>query len=124
MVIKDVIVEDNRKARQSELGKAEDIIGQGLEQWRARLRERDAVDCVKSYRSQAEVLRDEELNKAIKTLNNGAAPEQVLSQLARALTNKLIHQPSSGMREAGARGDKRMLEYAQRLLGLDDKDTE
>lgn len=118
------IVEDNRKARQSELGKAEEIIAQGLDQWRARLRERDAVDCVKSYRSQAEALRDLELEKALKTLNSGAAPEQVLAQLARALTNKLIHQPSSGMRDAGARGDKRMLEVAQRLLGLDDKDAE
>ncbi len=118
------IVEDNRKARQSELGKAEDIIAKGLDQWRARLRERDAVDCVKSYRAQAEALRDLELQKALKTLNSGAAPEQVLSQLARALTNKLIHQPSSGLRDAGARGDKRMLEVAQRLLGLDDKDPE
>lgn len=117
------IVEDNRKARQSELGKAEDIIEQGLQQWRARLRERDAVDCVKTYRAQAEHLRDEELNKALKSLSKGSDAGQVVSQLARALTNKLIHHPSSAMREAGARGDKRMLEHAQRLLGLDDKDS-
>ena len=117
------IVEDNRKARQSELGKAEEIIEQGLQQWRARLRERDAVDCVKTYRAQAETLRDEELNKALKSLSKGGDAEQVVSQLARALTNKLIHQPSTAMREAGARGDKRMLEHAQRLLGLDDKDS-
>jgi hypothetical protein len=59
-----------------------------------RLRELAAVDVLKAYRQQGERLRDEELQKAQRLLANGGNAEDVLMQLARGLTNKLLHAPS------------------------------
>ena len=66
----------------------------GAEDFMVRLRELAAVDVLKAYRQQGERLRDEELIKAQRMLANGSGAEEVLMQLARGLTNKLLHAPS------------------------------
>jgi glutamyl-tRNA reductase len=66
----------------------------GADDFMVRLRELAAVDVLKAYRQQGERLRDEELQKAQRLLANGGNAEDVLMQLARGLTNKLLHAPS------------------------------
>lgn len=118
------IVDENRKARVHEALKADEIIGVAIVEWERQWRALDAVDTVKDYRAQAEALRIHELEKALRALNNGAPAEQVLEQFARGLTNKLIHNPSSRLREAAANGETETLKLARRLLGLDDGKAE
>jgi glutamyl-tRNA reductase len=45
-------------------------------------------------------------------------PQQVVAQLARAITNKLIHAPTTGLKKASAEGRHDVLGHAARLLGL------
>lgn len=118
------IVDENRKARAHEALKADDIIDAAIVDWERQWRSLDAVDTVKDYRAQAELLRQHEMEKALRSLNNGVPAEQVLEQFARGLTNKLIHKPSSRMREAAANGETHTLKLARQLLGLDDSKTE
>ncbi|WP_372749079.1 glutamyl-tRNA reductase [Litorivivens sp.] len=113
------IVDENRKARASEARKADGIIESAVAEWQRQWRALDAVDTVKDYRSQAEQLRVHEMEKAQRALARGVAPETVLEQLARGLTNKLIHHPSSRLREAAANGETETLRIARQLLGLD-----
>jgi len=86
----------------------------------ARLRELAAVDVLKAYRQQAERLRDEELAKAQRQLQNGGKAEDVLAQLARGLTNKLLHAPSVQLKRLTADGRLDALAVAQELFALDE----
>ena len=45
-------------------------------------------------------------------------PQRVVTQLASAITNKLIHAPTAGLRQASADGRQDLLAHARKLLGL------
>ena len=68
----------------------------------------------------AERLRDQELERVLRQLRGGADAEQLLGQLARNLTNKLLHDPSVQLRRAAAEGRSEMLDWSRRLFGLDE----
>lgn len=112
------IVEENMRSRQDEARKADIIIASGVQAFQEELRSRNAVDTVKALRSHAEQLRDSEVEKALKALARGEAPEQVLSAMARGLTNKLIHSPSIELKRASAEGREDVVHAARSLLGL------
>lgn len=80
-----------------------------------------AVDVLKAYRQQCESLRDEELAKAQRALANGSPAEEVLQQLARGLTNKLLHAPSVQLKKLTAAGRLDALALAQELFALDER---
>jgi glutamyl-tRNA reductase len=117
------IVDDNRRAREQEAARAGDIVASGVEEWRRSLRGRDAVATLRDYRDSAERLRDIETERALRQLRGGAEPEQVLAQLGRNLTNKLVHGPSVALRRAGEEGRHDLLDAARRLFGLDENQT-
>jgi len=112
------IVEENMRSRQDEARKADVIISEGIREYLHELRSRDAVDTVRAFRSQAERTRDAELEKAIKSLERGDTPEDVVNTLARSLTNKLIHSPTIELRRASAEGKPEVLALARDLLGI------
>lgn len=112
------IVNQNRRNRESEARKADEIIAEGVERYVQQLRALDGVSMVKVYRARAEQLRDAELEKAIKQLARGDDPQQVATQLARSLTNKLIHSPSTKIRQASAEGRSEILALTQELFEL------
>lgn len=51
-------------------------------------------------------------------LAQGKVAEQVLYDLARGLTNKLMHSPSVEMRKASSEGRSDMLQWSKQLLGI------
>lgn len=116
------IVDKNLRSRESEARKADVIIAEGVEGYLQRLRAEGAVSALKSFRSKAEQTRDMELKKALRHLQQGESPEHVVNQLARSLTNKLIHSPSIHMKKAGAEGRDDLISWAQTLFGLDQDD--
>ena len=65
-------------------------------------------------------MRDEELNKALRLLSNGTSAEDVLAQLARGLTNKLLHAPSVQLKKFSADGRVDALGVAQELFALEE----
>lgn len=112
------IVDNNLRARQSEVRKADEIIQAGITSVGEEQRSLAAVDLVKHYRRSAEELRQRELDKAVAAINRGDDPQQVVAQLARTITNKLIHAPTTGLKKASAEGRQDVLGHAARLLGL------
>jgi glutamyl-tRNA reductase len=112
------IIDENLRAREQAAEKAEHIVAEGVEGWVRGQRGLDAVGTLRDYRSQAERLRDQELERAVKSLRGGADPEEVLMQFGRNLTNKLVHGPSIELRRAGEEGRHELLDWARRLLGL------
>ena len=114
------VIEENLKSRQGAAQLAEDMVLGGAGDFMLRLRELAAVDVLKSYRQQAERLRDDELAKAQRMLANGSAAEDVLLQLARGLTNKLLHAPSVQLKKMSAAGRLDALAMAQELFALNE----
>jgi glutamyl-tRNA reductase len=114
------VIAENLKSRQGAAQAAEELVAVGAETFMLRLRELAAVDVLRAYRQQGERLRDEELAKALRLLNNGSAAEEVLVQLARGLTNKLLHAPSVQLKKLSADGRVDALGVAQELFALDE----
>jgi len=95
------IIDENRKARLSEVEKADVILHEGVDAWHSNKRINDVVPLLRAFREQAEQLRDIEVEKALKQLASGVEADKVIAQMARLLTNKLIHTPSMKLRQAG-----------------------
>ena len=73
---------------------------------------------IQHYRRQADAIREEVLDRAIRQARNGRPIEEVLEFLAHTLTNKLLHTPSTQLRQAGTDGQKELLEAANALFQL------
>jgi glutamyl-tRNA reductase len=114
------VIAENLKSRQGAAQVAEELVSVGARDFMQRMRELAAVDVLKAYRQQAERLRDEELNKALRLLGNGTSAEDVLAQLARGLTNKLLHAPSVQLKKFSADGRVDALGVVQELFALDE----
>ncbi|MBT8766166.1 glutamyl-tRNA reductase [Pseudomonas boanensis] len=114
------VVAENLKSRQGAAQAAEELVGAGVDDFMQRLRELAAVDVLRAYRQQAERHRDDELAKALRLLQNGSSAEEVLAQLARGLTNKLLHAPSVQLKKLSADGRFDALSVAQELFALDE----
>jgi glutamyl-tRNA reductase len=112
------IVDENLRNRRDEAQKADDIIIEGVRGFYEERRSLAAVDLVKEYRKAAEQTREQELDRALTALDRGDDPRNVLGQLARGLTNKLIHAPTAGLKHASAEGRQDVLANARALLGL------
>ena len=113
------IVDQNMRSRRDEACKADTIIDEGVSQFVEEVRSLGALDAVKEYRKMAEQLREQELQRALRSLSRGGDPQQILAQLSRAITNKLIHSPTAGLKQASAEGRQDLLTSACRLLGLE-----
>ncbi len=112
------VIEENVKSRAGAAREAEHLIENGISEFMHQGRALDAVAILKQFRSQAEELRDLELEKAMRSLRNGADPEAVARSLARGLTNKLLHRPSVQVRNATAQGRAEVSEWLRELYEL------
>ncbi len=118
------VIDENIKTREVAAQKADAIVAEGVDLYLRELRALDSVSTIKAFRRKAEMLRDDELQKAQKALASGGDPDQVLTQLARNLTNKLIHSPTSAIKHASAHGRGEMISLAQELFELTSDDVE
>ena len=114
------VIEENKRSRQDAAQEAERLVEQGTDEFMQRLRAREAVDVLKRYRQRAEQTRDEELEKAMARLSRDADPAAVMKQMARALTNKLLHEPSVQLKRMSAEGRSEALSLAIELFALED----
>jgi glutamyl-tRNA reductase len=112
----DEVIQENMRSRQEAALQAQEIIEQHTEEFMGWLRSLDAVSIIQHYRGQAESIRDDVLDRAMRQLQNGKDPEEVLQYLAHTLTNKILHTPSAQIRQAGFQGQQSLLKAADTLL--------
>jgi len=112
------VIQDGLRSRREAAEQASEMIAFQAEEFMTWLRSLDAVHVIQDFRRGAEAVRDDVLAKAQRQLQAGKPPEQVLDFLANTLTNKLIHTPSTQLREAGGAGRRELLEAANTLFQL------
>ena len=113
------VIEEGRHSREEAAVQAEEIIINQVEHFMGWLRSLKGVDTIRAFREQAEEKRDEQLAAAQKQLAAGKDPEEVMNELARTLTNKLIHEPSAQLNQAAYSGRKEILDTARELFNLE-----
>jgi glutamyl-tRNA reductase len=111
-------IAQNMNSRRQAAEQAEEIIETQVEYFLAWLRGQGAQSTIRDFRLQAEQTRDETLQKAIAMLKNGASPEETLNRLAHTLTNKLIHTPSSQIRDAAENERHDLIAAAREIFKL------
>jgi len=117
------VIDDSVKSRAEAAAQAESIIERGVEEFVSQLRSLNAVSTLRAFRDKAEGIRHAEVERAVKALEKGAAPAEVLDGLARALTNKLIHTPSVQMKKASAEGRDELLRATRELFALNGQEN-
>ncbi|MES9832299.1 MAG: glutamyl-tRNA reductase [Candidatus Thiodiazotropha sp. LLP2] len=120
----DEVIQENMRSREEAAEQAEEIIEQYVDDYMGWLRSLDAVELIQDYRCYAEQMRDEVMQKALQQLAKGKSPEEALRFIAHTLTNKLLHTPSTQMRQAGFNGQIELLDAANTLFQIkktDDK---
>lgn len=117
------VIDENVRNRAEAAAEAEGIIVEAVALWQRQMRALDAVDTIRAVRERVEALRDAELQKALGALQAGQDPEQLLRQMARGLTNKLLHEPTRYIRSAGEDGMKDRLALVHDLFGVEADDA-
>jgi glutamyl-tRNA reductase len=116
------VVQQNMQSRQEAAKEAEKIIDIQVSSFMHWIRTLDSVPTIRALREKADLLRDRELKLALQRLDRGEDAHKVLELLARALTNKFTHAPSSALQQADQDGNADMLVAARRLFNLGDDD--
>jgi glutamyl-tRNA reductase len=116
------VIEDNLRSRREAATAAEAIISERTEEFMAWMHSRSATGTINQLRSQAERDRDEVLERARRLLAQGKPIDEVLDYVGSTLTNKLMHSPTSRLRQAGPEDQRKLLEAARQLFNLGNED--
>jgi glutamyl-tRNA reductase len=91
------IVESGQESRQAAIVEAEEIITHRVDDFLHWMESRETVPIIRALRDTADRARRHELEHALKLLQRGDDPAQVLDALSKGLTNKLLHPPTQAL---------------------------
>ena len=118
------IIDDNIKSRREAVWQAEQIIDAEVVHFMDWVNAQDAVATIRALRNQARQVSEDVLDSALQKLRLGAAPEDLLQEVARTLTNKLIHPPSARLNSLDAGKKEEMLRAVRDLYNLTPEDVQ
>ncbi len=112
------IVAHNMQARNEAALEADVIIENKASIFSDWISSLDSVDLIKEYRTQSLAIKDELLSRAINQIQAGNDAETVLTEMANKLTNRLIHAPTSSLKEAAENKNSEKLAMMKTVLGI------
>ncbi|MEP6998553.1 MAG: glutamyl-tRNA reductase [Betaproteobacteria bacterium] len=115
------IVKDNLQIRVEALAQAEAMIAEQVQSFLRWLDGRSVIPTLTALQGHHDGLRAAEVERARKLLAGGAAPEQVIEQLARGLTNKFLHAPAQALTRAGEAERAQLLALLHHIYQLPDE---
>ena len=110
-------MEQRNAAAQSASGDVDEAVS-GFMRWMSGIR---AARTLKRIRAQSHEYEEELRERALRKLEAGQDPSEVLEQLTRTLTNKILHWPSKRLREAAESRDYEVLKAADRIFRQEDQ---
>jgi glutamyl-tRNA reductase len=115
------VVQSNLEERMHEAKRAETIIDEELSAFGSWLDSMQVVPTIAAMRAEAERMRELELAKARKRLGSLSERDlETVEALTQAIVNKMLHGPTSRLREAASEKDGyEYVEAARRLYALD-----
>ena len=116
------IIEEGLKSRREAAAQAEEIIDMQVHDFMGWVQAQKNIDILRRYRERNDRIRQQEVEAALRQLENGADPRQLLQKLAHGLTNKLAHTPTVRLREASRNDQQELLRAAQELFDIKHND--
>ncbi|KZN47127.1 glutamyl-tRNA reductase [Pseudoalteromonas luteoviolacea] len=113
------IVNENIASREQAAKQAQDIIDEKTREFADWLRSLKSVDVIRQYRTSAQEIKIELVEKAVNQLQSGKDSEKVLLELANKLTNRLTHAPTHAIQKAAKAGDTERLVLLKQALGIE-----
>ena len=115
------VVESNLEERMREAKQAEVIIGEEIDEFERWIDGMEVVPTIAAIRANAEVMRVDELAKAIKRLGDLSEKElATIEMLSQSIVNRMLHAPTAVLKASAAEKDGyTYVDAARRLYGLD-----
>ncbi len=113
------IIDQGIEARQEAAIQAEHIIASQADTFMQKMRGLNAGTTISDLRAYATGIQQTSLSTAMAMLRKGEDPEKALQYFAHTFTNKLLHTPSSQLRQASEAGETEIAEAARKLFKLD-----
>ncbi len=118
-----MVVEKNLNFRESEAEEAEEIITKQMYKFENWVRERRCVPIIKEIRNNARQIKEDEVKRALHLVKNSEENvEEVIEELGHRLLNKLLHQPTVGLKKIASdktTGDEK-LKVARKIFAVED----
>jgi len=119
------ISNENMQQRMAEVTTVEAIIAEEMQLLQAKYKRKQAEDLLGVLYSQAEVIKDQEVRRAMNKLSArhtlGEIEQKVLQDMSHSIVNKLLSEPTKALKSAAERGDTQVLESLAELFRLEDK---
>ena len=115
------VVDDSLAMRSNYVEPAEQLISDQFDRFTVWMSARSVSGSIQLMREWADAIRARELDWALPKLSHLSQHElDVVTQLSNRLVKKLLHEPTSRLREAAALGDSEQVsELVRRLIALD-----
>ncbi|HIH61920.1 MAG TPA: glutamyl-tRNA reductase [Methanobacteriales archaeon] len=110
------IAEKNRRKREKEAQKAEQIIEEELGLLFNSLKYKKIEPLISKIRKSMEEIRVKETKRAIKMLGELEGEEKIIEDLTRSIVNKIFHDIVSRLREAVEADDEELIRACERLF--------
>ena len=112
------VVRDGMDMRQGAVKEAEVIINSGVVDFIHWMEAREVVPTIRALRDHTERQRRHELEKALRLLAKGEAPEKVLELMSNSLTNKFLHAPTHALNQVQAEEREAFLDMMHRIYHM------
>ncbi len=118
------ISSENMRQRMAEMEKVDRIIAEEYGLLKAKYKRKQAEELLAVLYSQAEVIKDQEVRKAMNKLGAyhtlGEIEQQVLRDMSHSIVNKLLAEPTKALKSAAERGDSDLLKSLSELFRLEE----
>lgn len=113
----DRVVSDHRALRQRETTQVDALIADEVEVYFGWLNSREAISTIVALRQKAETMAENEVTRTLHALPNLDERErELVTLMAHRIVNKLLHDPTTALREQSAQGDHFTYIHAVREL--------
>ncbi|TFH50429.1 MAG: glutamyl-tRNA reductase [Methanothrix sp.] len=119
------ISSENMLQRMAEANRVEAIIAEEMGLLKAKYKRKEAEDLLARLYSQAEVIKDQEVKRAMNKLSArhtlGEIEQKVLQDMSHSIVNKLFSEPTKTLKRAAEQGDTEVLKVVSELFRLEEK---
>ena len=114
------VIGENLRARQEEAARAEEIVSKEANSFLVAWKN-EAAPVVRELRQRGEEIAKAEVAKTLSRFGEELDPKQqrALEALGRAIVNKLLHEPTTRLRQAGEQGEGELVAAAAALFGIE-----
>ena len=115
---------ENMLHRMAEANRVEAIIAEEMQLLTAKYKRKQAEDLLARLYSKAEVIKDQEVKRAMNKLSArhtlGEIEQQVLQDMSHSIVNKLFSEPTKALKRAAEHGDTEALTVMGELFRLEE----